>query len=217
MKVGIEMNDPIVLTAAEIAYLSSAWPEAIASRVRHALGIRGGQAEEVLLAGLGSLLERGLVAEADSESGYAPGVEAKVAMLGMYGAQATVEFATVLDRHLQSLTIFAGPTLRLGVLAAPAARYAIGLYAADVDWVEVLVDGIRNALLAAPDAICLVQFRSASGVLERMAVRGSGDRDWSIADSTADDAVFQPVSPDDLRQRVASALAGVGLNAPVAG
>lgn len=211
------MNDPIVLTTAEIAYLTSAWPQAVADRVHRALGIQGERDENVLLAGLGSLLERGLVIEAESEAGYAPSIEAKVAMLGMYGAQATIEFATIADRQLHALTIFVGPELRLGALAAAAGRYQVGLYPTDVDWLQVLVDGIQAALRSAPGAICLIQFRSAAEVLERLAIRSTAADGWSIADSADADAAFQPTTSEHLRRRIAAALTAIDLAAPVAG
>jgi len=211
VKGGIGMDDLLTMTAAEIAYLSSAWPEAMSSRVHNALGIRDGRSEEVLLAGLGSLLERRLVTETDAEPGYAPGAEARVAMLGLYCAQATIEFATVIDRHLHSMAVFIGPELRLGALAASAGRFALGLYPADVDWGSVLVDGIGNALGAAPDALTLLQFRSSTGALERIAIRTDTDGRWLVSDSAESDASFRPTNRAEVAQSIATALAGIGL------
>lgn len=211
------MDDLLELTAAEIAYLTAAWPETVATRVHDALAIREGGHETVQLAGLGSLLERGLVTESSSEPGYVPSAEARVAMLGLFSAEAMIEFTTVTGVHLHSLTIFVGPDLRLGVLAASAGRFALGVYPADVDWSTVLLDGIDDALRGGSDAIALLQLRSSAGVFERMAVRADGAGGWLMSESTAANASFRPTGRGEVAQRLAAALTRIDVGVPTIG
>jgi hypothetical protein len=205
------MNGLLSLTGAEVAYLTAAWPEPMVERVRDTMGIRNGGLETILQAGLGSLLERGLVAE--TQAGYRPGTDAEVVMLGLYTGQASIEVTTLADGLVQAATFFIGPDLRLAAVAAPAGCFDFGIYPADVNWRDVLMRGVEDAFARWSNPLVFLQFRSAAGTLHRIAIACRPGGDWSISDSAIDQPKFQPAGRADVLGRLSAALAEIGVQA----
>ncbi len=202
------MNGLLSLTGAEVAYLTAAWPEPMAERIRDTMGIRNAGLETILLAGLGSLLERGLVAE--THAGYRPGTATEVVMLGLYTGQASIEVTTLADGVMQAATFFIGPDLRLAAVSGPAGCFDFGIYPADVDWQDLLIRGVDDAFARRSNPLVLIQFRSAAGVMRRIAI-AMRYGDWSISDSADAQSDFRVTERAYVLEQLADALTGIGV------
>lgn len=176
-----EALPPLLLSRAELAYLTEMWPAEIASRTRSALRIDIGNLDDApRLAGLASLATRELVREGDS--GFEPTDALKAVLLGLFSATTIVEVAEIGPVGVGAAVLFDGPALRVGCSFQSLARVSARIYVN----VEPLVTSISRLVCAwldeAGDRVVLLRLHRSDG--GAAAVLGTDERGcWYISDS----------------------------------